>query len=932
MNSEHDDFQGRSKAVFVVSIIMLALSTIFVSLRMLSRGAILKRVGIDDYFICLAWIIGFGLTFSICYACAYGLGRHEGNIPFAWREELRKLDYVFTVLYQPALMATKTSILSFYLTLPTSNKAFKWASIGTLFVVNAGGFALCIFTIFQCEPVDAAWAVPLPASASCHDIITIYLSSAPLNILTDLAILFLPMPILTSMRLPRKQKIILLVTFGVGAFVAAVDVVRIAYLQSASNTRLHQISNGVDNQQGTNWRTDFSWYASFSFMWSVIEVNVGIVCACVPGLKPLASRFIPNMLRDAGDPPTRNNSVITPVSNETAKMREAHRVPSLPSIPSNELDPECEQGEQDDDHVLRRDFSDPPQSRQHSAAERPRQDSTMGMMEFLTDPEMNEKAENPGEMDMMDFLTTPDMNELPEAYRTQTGVTNSSRDTAPNGAPAFFDFVDMHGRKCLIRLNFRESAFPIAMVSVLFFIWGFEYGLLDVLNQQFQRVAHMSAGQATAIHSAYFAGYLFGPTTVGYLALKHWGFKACFSIGLAIYGCGTLIFWPAAVLTSFPAFVITNFLVAFGLSLLEVAANPFIALCGPQQFSEIRLNFAQGIQAIGTVVAPLIADKAFIHRNIHRQASSLVSTQWAYLGISLFTILLAVGFYYVPLPEVSDEELQNLAERSNRDADDARIGSFGVIWITLALGVFSQFCYVGGQEVNGTLFSDYFHLAAPRLDVANYSAIAHTAFAVSRFVAAGLGFWIKPRILMLFFYIGSILFAALAMNYTGNTGVSMMIITFFFEGPLFSLIFAQALRGMGRHTKMAAVSITAAVSGGAVFSPISSAIISDTSRTAIYAVVVSVAAFAAGTLFPIWLNVSPLARRQVDPNKDGAAGGSGGGDESPESRSSSSASRRASKSKLPFWKEKKRKSGIEGRGNSTEWKEESSGNPMKAEA
>ena len=465
-----------------------------------------------------------------------------------------------------ALMATKTSIIAFYLSLPTQNKKFKWACIVTLVVVNVGGFALGLFTVFQCRPIHAAWQTPIPSTAKCTDIITIYLSSTPLNIITDLAILFLPMPILTGMRLPKKQKIILIVTFSFGAFVAVVDVVRIVNLQGAAITRIHEIyttSRGPEDETSKpeQTRTDFSWYASLSFMWSAIEVNVGIMCACVPGLKPLVSRFMPNLLKGSEDPSSRNASLVDP--KEEVKMNEAQRVPSLPTMP---------------DDVHRRDFST-----QHGSAG---EEDQMGMMEFLTTPNMGEKPDD-SQMGMMDFLTTPDMGELPQATRTQTAGTNTSRHTAP-AQHNFFDFVDMKGKKSIVHLTNRESLFPIAMVTILFFIWGFEYGLLDVLNQQFQRVAHMSAMQGAGIHSAYFAGYVFGPPLIGRLVLKHWGFKACYTVGLSIYGCGTLIFWPAAVLTSFPAFVITNFIVALGLSVLEVSANPFILLCGPPQYGEIR--------------------------------------------------------------------------------------------------------------------------------------------------------------------------------------------------------------------------------------------------------------------------------------------------------------------------------------------------------
>jgi hypothetical protein len=134
-------------------------------------------------------------------------------------------------------MAVKTSILVFYLTLTKGEKVFRWANYVTLFAVNAAGLALTLVNVFQCNPVHAAYSYPLPPDAHCIDILTLYLSSSPVNIITDLAILFIPNPILTQMRLPRKQKIILVITFSFGFFVAVVDVIRIAYIQDAATSR-----------------------------------------------------------------------------------------------------------------------------------------------------------------------------------------------------------------------------------------------------------------------------------------------------------------------------------------------------------------------------------------------------------------------------------------------------------------------------------------------------------------------------------------------------------------------------------------------------------------------------------------------------------------------------------------------------------------------
>jgi fucose permease len=824
MAEHHHVFHGRSGLLLAITILMWSLSTLFIIGRFVSRGAIVKRIMRDDYIIGLAWTIATGLSIGVCLAAANGLGRHEMDVPPDWTRTLRKAIYAVSVMYQPSLMATKTSILVFYLSLSAGDRTFKWACIATLVVVNAGGFALTMGTIFQCRPVSAVFDLVLPAGAQCTDVLTIYLASVPLNLITDLALLLLPMPIITAMRLPMKQKIILVVTFSAGLFVAVVDVVRISYLQDASEARLSAIQrlNGQTTAI-TAEMIDSSWFLSYTYLWTAIEVHVGIMCACVPALKPLVARFLPAMLKDPGE-----------TSRAASAMEKSVAVDmnSPPDVNSRVEYP---------DDVHTRDFGGS-------------LDSGVG-----------------GPMDMIDFLTTPDMNEGEAMRRTTTAMTNTSRHTAPPASATFFDFVNVKRHKSMVQMTHRESIFPISMVTLLFFIWGFEYGLLNVLNRQFQIVANVTSGQTAAIHSAYFAGYFAGPWTVGRLVLKHWGFRSCFPIGMFIYAAGLLIFWPAAVLTSWPTFVVTNFIVGFGLSILETGCNPFIMLCGPPGYGEIRLNISQGLQGIGSIVAPLIAEKAFLGRT--DDAPSLVNTQWAYLGMSLATVILGMIYVYIPLPNATDAELADADERVDR-ANEATIPFVGgrrisIIWISLGLAVFSQFCYVGGQEVNATIFASYFpeviypDSQASTLSTSTYSAIAHTAFAVSRFAAAGLGFFIKPRYLLAFFSIGAVVFTALSMRFTGDTAIACFIMAYFMEGPVFALIFALGLRGMGRHTRLASVALTSAISGGAVFSPISSALVNQ-GRSASFALVVGAVVFAAGCIYPLTLSSVPKLSKIVD--------------------------------------------------------------------
>jgi fucose permease len=736
-------------------------------------------------------------------------------------------------------MATKTSILLFYLSFSKGNKVFRYLTLTTLAVVNIAGFALTILNVMQCNPIAASFMTPIPPEAKCQDIVTLYLSSAPVNIITDLAIVFLPMPILTAMRLPRKQKTILVITFGFGFFVAVVDVIRIIYLQGASLKRLNDVRNRGDTggaqQRNT---TDVSWYASLSYMWSAVEVNVGIMCSNVPGLKPLVSRFMPYILRDKGDP-SRSTALGAAEKTSSVDIAATPGPPPPPPPPPPLAAPADVSGVQ---------------------------------IESNGSPAAGGIRTSDG-IDMMDFLTTPDMAELPQALRRRPTMTTLRTHEAASGRGAtapttFFDFVATEQKKSMVKMTNRESIFPIAMVTILFFLWGVAYGFLDTLNAKFMSIADMPQSQSVGIHSAYFGAYSIATLTFGRVIFREFGFKACYITGLFIYACGTLVFWPSAVLTSFPAFLVSNLMVGMGLSLLEIAANPFVALCGPPEWMELRLNMSQGIQAIGTVFSPLLATKVLFKDTAN--APSLLDVQWTYLGIALFTVILAVAYWYLPLPEATDDELEEAAEHPEL-INLAEIRGTRLVLITLVLGSISQFCYVGAQEAVSTSFPHYIraqfrqHGRIFQVDPTEFLAIGHTSFAAGRFTCAFLNLFIKPRVLLLFFFLGALVCSVVAMRLEDRAAEGVVLLLYFFEGPIFSLIYAITLRGLGRYTKDGAALITSAISGGGVFPPILYGVARG--RPALFqsGYRVIVAAFAIGMLFPIYLNLFPLARQMADP-------------------------------------------------------------------
>lgn len=333
-------------------------------------------------------------------------------------------------------------------------------------------------------------------------------------------------------------------------------------------------------------------------------------------------------------------------------------------------------------------------------------------------------------MDFMEFLTTPDTGRktdrtermsrlgtnVPRA--TFNSVASPATPTTPGtpgtrkGSMAFFDFYNMSQKKPMTRLTNREALAPLAFVTILFFMWGFAYGLLDTLNSQFQQVVQTTPSEAVGLHAAYYAGYLLGPITGGWHVFKRFGYKVTFITGLALYGCGTLTFWPAAVLLSYPAFVVSNLVIGTGVAILEVAANPFIALCGPPRHAETRLNISQGFQAVGTIVAPLLARKVLFKEVVN--ASALLDVQWTYLGIALFAVVLSLAFVYIPIPEAEDSDYEAVAAK-RYDVNHARLfgGRVRVVYVTLALGIFSNFMYVGAQEAASVPYISYVSLVKP---------------------------------------------------------------------------------------------------------------------------------------------------------------------------------------------------------------------------
>src|SRR4051794_2045331 len=128
----------------------------------------------------------------------------------------KRAQYAFTVLYNPALTATKLSILMLYYRMAQARPFFRYATLAVGAIVIVNGIVMTFLNIFQCRPISAAFTNDPENPGKCMDLFSLYLCSAPVNVITDIAILVLPLPMVTSMRLDRRQKVGLIATFMLG--------------------------------------------------------------------------------------------------------------------------------------------------------------------------------------------------------------------------------------------------------------------------------------------------------------------------------------------------------------------------------------------------------------------------------------------------------------------------------------------------------------------------------------------------------------------------------------------------------------------------------------------------------------------------------------------------------------------------------------------
>ena len=346
------------------------------------------------------------------------------------------------------------------------------------------------------------------------------------------------------------------------------------------------------------------------------------------------------------------------------------------------------------------------------------------------------------------------------------------------------------------------------LVTSLFFLWGFSYGLLDVLNKHFQETLDITRARSALLQAAYFGAYFLMALPAAKL-MERYGYKTGILLGLGLFATGALLFIPATGAGVFEYFLFALFVIACGLACLETAANPYVTVLGAPESSERRLNLSQSFNGLGSFIAPIIGGKLFFGASSSGISGSH-GVQMIYVAIAVVVVAIAVLIWRTKMPEIRGDE-------SIGEAGETSTPLFSRRHFTLA--VVAQFFYVAAQVGAGAFFINYVVEHAPGMDserAAYLLSVALGCFLAGRFLTTALMGAIAPARLLTVYAIVNVLLTGVVIAGLGWTSVVALIATFFFMSIMFPTIFALGVKGLGAQTKRGASFIIMSIVGGAI--------------------------------------------------------------------------------------------------------------------
>lgn len=391
-----------------------------------------------------------------------------------------------------------------------------------------------------------------------------------------------------------------------------------------------------------------------------------------------------------------------------------------------------------------------------------------------------------------------------------------------------------HVKKAVVS---KKVLFPFVLITSLFALWGFANDITNPLVAAFKTVMEISNAKAALIQFAFYGGYATMAIPAA-LFVKRYSYKKGIILGLALYATGALLFYPAARFEMFGFFLVSLYILTFGLAFLETTANPYILSMGDEETATRRLNLAQSFNPIGSLFGMFVASSfiltslesdvrdatgSLVFNTLSAAEKAAVRTHdlavirdpYVILGVVVILILIIISVSKMPA-------------RKNADHSVHAMDSFRRLIKTPLYreGVVAQVFYVAAQIMCWTFIIQYAeNLGITKAQAQNYNILAMGIFLSSRFISTFLMKYVNSRLLLTIFALGGMATTLGTIGIQGMGGLYCLIATSAFMSLMFPTIYGIALEGLKEDTTLGAAGLVMAIVGGALMPPLQGAII-----------------------------------------------------------------------------------------------------------
>ena len=373
----------------------------------------------------------------------------------------------------------------------------------------------------------------------------------------------------------------------------------------------------------------------------------------------------------------------------------------------------------------------------------------------------------------------------------------------------------------------QNHGFALTSLTFLFFIWGFITCLNDILIPHLKNVFDLSYTQASLIQFCFFGAYFLVSLPAG-LLVRRAGYQRGIVIGLLIAASGCVLFYPAAATQTYALFLGALFVLAAGITILQVAANPYVTALGRAETASSRLSMTQAFNSLGTTIAPWFGGLMIMGAvtaaagTAEHKLQEAEAVQIPYLMLAGALLLLAAVFAKLKLPTVSEHHVD---EKVNADPGSAWQHSH------LVLGALGIFVYVGGEVSIGSYLVNFMgepHIAGmPEAQAAAYLSYYWGGAMVGRFIGAAVMQKVSAGKVLAFTAVVAAALVIVAIVSSGALAMWSLLAVGLFNSIMFPTIFSLAVTGLGRYTSNGSGVLCAAIVGGALV-PVLQAVLADT--------------------------------------------------------------------------------------------------------